>query len=144
MSGPAGLLLDTPVVAEVRGASPDPDVVSFLRSRSHLRVFVSAVTIGELDSPENPAGWLDELIRRFSGNILPVDHQVALRWRTLPEVPQSAETPPGDTRGALRSLIAATAMENGLAVITPETAAFAAYGAYAVSPFRPSGAAQGM
>ena len=141
MSSPAGLLLDTPVVAEVRRPSPDPEVVGFLRSRSHLRVFVSALTIGELDSPENPAGWLDELIRRFSGNILPVDHRVALRWRALPDVPQA---PPGDTRGALRSLIAATAIEHGLAVVTPEAGAFAAYGAYAVSPFATTGAAQAL
>ncbi|MBD8043252.1 hypothetical protein H9638_05435 [Arthrobacter sp. Sa2BUA2] len=141
MSTPAGLLLDTPVVAEVRGSSPDPGVVAFLRSRSHLRIFVSALTLAELDSQESPDGWLDEFIHRFSGNILPVSHHVAVAWRSLPQAP-SAET--SDAREAFRSLIAATAIEAGLTIVTHETGAYEAYGAPAVSPLRNFGAAQGV
>lgn len=141
MSAPAGLLLDTPVVAEVRGPSPDPDVVAFLRSRSHLRIFVSALTLAELDSQQGPDGWLDEFIQRFSGNILPVSHHVAVAWRALPSAP-SAET--NDARETFRSLIAATAIEAGLTVVTQETEAYEAYGAPAVSPFRKFEAAQGL
>lgn len=133
MSVPAGLLLDTPVLAEVRGAAPDPDVVGFLRSRSHLRVFVSALTLGELVSPDGTDGWLEELIRRFSGNILPVSHRVALVWRSLPAAPAE------DAGAVLRSLLAATAIEGGLTVVTRETAVFEAYGACAVSPTRKFG-----
>ena len=126
MSSPSGLLLDTPILAEVRGGRADPAVVAFLRSRSHLRVFVSALTVGELES-EAP-GWLQELSRRFAGNILPVDHEVAMLWRTLP--PPDA----GDTRGIHRSWLAATAIQRDLTVVTPEPEAFEAYGAHAVSP----------
>ena len=127
MSGPSGLLLDTPVLAEVRSESPDPAVVGFLRSRSHLRVFVSALTVGELES--SSPGWLRELSTRFAGNILPVDHEVALLWRTLPE------PVPGDTRGALRTWLAATAIQRNLMVVTSEPEAFVACGASALSPF---------
>lgn len=127
MSGPAGLLLDTPVLAEVRSGSPDPAVVGFLRSRSHLRVFVSALTVGEFESAA--PGWLKELSQRFAGNILPVDHEVAMLWRTLP-VP-AAE----GLRDSHRSWLAATAIHCNLTVVTPEPEAFVAYGAHAVSPF---------
>ena len=127
MSGPSGLLLDTPVLADVRSGSPDPAVVDFLRSRSHLRVFVSALTVGELEST-TPA-WLRELSARFTENILPVDHEVALLWRTLPQ--PAAD----DARGALRTWLAATAIHRNLTVVTPEPEAFVACGAHAVSPF---------
>ncbi|MER2136193.1 MAG: PIN domain-containing protein [Arthrobacter sp.] len=127
MSGPSGLLLDTPVLAEVRSDSPDPAVVGFLRSRSHLRIFVSALTLGELES--FAPGWLRELSTRFAANILPVDHEVALLRRTLPE------PAPGDARGALRTWLAATAIAHDLNVVTGEPEAFVAYGASAVSPF---------
>lgn len=136
MSGPTGLLLDTPVLAEVRSGSPDPAVVGFLRSRSHLRVFVSALSVGELES--TAPDWLRELSSRFTANILPVDHEVALRWRTLPP------PPPGDSRGALRSWLAATAIERNLTVVTPEPEAFVACGAVAVSPFTEFGQAQAL
>ncbi|MBD7996781.1 hypothetical protein H9639_15900 [Arthrobacter sp. Sa2CUA1] len=141
MSTQAGLLLDTPVVAEVRGPSPDPGVVAFLRGRSHLRIFVSALTLAELDAQESPDGWLDEFVHRFSGNILPVSHQVAVAWRSLPAAPPAGNA---DARAAFRSLIAATAIEAGLTVVTHETAAYEAYGAPAVSPFRQFDAAQGV
>ncbi|MER1995974.1 MAG: hypothetical protein ABTA24_05685 [Arthrobacter sp.] len=127
MSGPYGLLLDTPVLADVRSGSPDPAVVDFLRSRSHLRVFVSALTVGELE-PTTP-GWLRELSARFTENILPVDHEVALLWRTLPQ--PAAD----DARGTLRTWLAATAIHRNLTVVTPEPEAFVACGAHAVSPF---------
>lgn len=127
MSGPSGLLLDTPVLAEVRSDSPDPAVVSFLRSRSHLRVFVSALTVGELES-SSPA-WLRELSARFTANILPVDHETALLWRTLPEPALQ------DPRGTLKSWLAATAIQRRLTIVTPEPESFVACGAQAVSPF---------
>ncbi|MFJ2508776.1 PIN domain-containing protein [Arthrobacter citreus] len=131
MSGPSGLLLDTPVVAEVRSGSPDRAVVEFLRSRSHLRVFVSALTVGELES--TTPGWLWELSSRFAENILPVDHEVALLWRTLPP------PAPEDVRGGLKNWLAATAIARNLTVVTPEPEAFVACGAHAVSPFRKFG-----
>ncbi|MFF2823238.1 hypothetical protein ACFVRV_09315 [Arthrobacter koreensis] len=127
MSGPSGLLLDTPVVAEVRSESPNRAVVEFLRRRSHLRVFVSALTIGELEA--TTPGWLRELSSRFSENILPVDHEVALLWRTLPP------PAPEDVRGGVKTWLAATAMMRNLTVVSPEPEAFVACGAHAVSPF---------
>ena len=127
MSSPSGLLLDTPVLAEVRSESPDAAVVHFLRGRSHLRVFVSALTVGELES--SSPGWLRELSSRFAANILPVDHEIALLWRTLPEAV------PGDARGALRTWLAATAIQRNLTVVTPEPEAFVACGASAVCPY---------
>jgi len=127
MSGPSGLLLDTPVLAEVRSGSPDPAVVGFLRSRSHLRVFVSALTVGELESAS--PGWLRELSSRFTANILPVDHEVALLWRTLPQ------PAPEDARGTLRTWLAATAIQHRLTIVTPDPEPYVACGAHAVSPF---------
>ncbi|NKX50989.1 type II toxin-antitoxin system VapC family toxin, partial [Arthrobacter deserti] len=116
MSAPAGLLLDTGVVAELRSSQPHPAVVGFLRRRRHLRVYLSALTIGELHQlgrrgQRMPAveGWLDELRERFAANILPVDAAVAARWGPL--AGQAGAT-------VTETLVAATALHKHLTVVS--------------------------
>lgn len=115
MTYTSGLLLDTDVIAEVRGPDPDATVVDFLRRRRHLRIFVSALTVGELQSMARqedfrPVGtWLHELTERYGPNILPVDAGVASAWASTPG---AAEVP------AVRALIAATARRGDLSVVS--------------------------
>lgn len=116
MAPPSGLLLDTDVIAELRGPSPHPAVTGFLHRRRHFRIFVSALTIGELYSlgrrnehfPDLDA-WLHEFAERFGSNILSVDADVAVAWAPLAD---HADVALAD------SLIAATALHRGLSVVS--------------------------
>lgn len=133
MSTPAGLLLDTDVVAELRGPDPDPAVVGFLHRRRHLRVYLSALTIGELNQLgrqdlrfQSVQGWLDELNERFADNILPVDNQVALRWGQLEG---------GTEVSAVESLVAATALCKNLMVVSRKVDSYRKLAVHAVDPW---------
>lgn len=111
-----GLLLDTDVVAELRCESPAPAVVDFLQRRRRSRVYISALTLGELHalSVQDNAlagredSWLGELTERFSAYILPVDRHVAEAW-----APLAVQDVP-----AVESLIAATAAKHCLTVVS--------------------------
>jgi predicted nucleic acid-binding protein len=133
MAPASGLLLDTDVVAELRGPSPHPTVAEFLRRRRHFRIFVSALTIGELHllSRQNEHfqemdAWLDEFKERFRPNILPVDVDVAAAWGPLSGDPAVA---------AIDSLIAATALHKGLCVISGNADAYRRLAVPALNPW---------
>jgi toxin FitB len=133
MSPPSGLLLDTGVVAELRSPQPDPAVVGFLHQRRHLRVYLSALTVGELHGLGGQDlrfhavhGWLDELNERFAENILPVDSEVAAVWGQLAGRAEAS---------AVETLLAATALHKNLAVVSRNAESYRQLGAPAVNPW---------
>ena len=76
--------------------------------------------------------WLtQDLEAWFSGRILPVDCQVALRWASL--VAQGSRT--GRILPTVDSLIAATALTHGLAIVTRNTRDFEGIGATTINPW---------
>ena len=127
-------LVDTNVVSELRRHATglaDPRVVAWARAVPLAVQFVSAVTLAELevdvlrierrDRRQGAAlrRWFDEDVRpAFAGRILPVDAAVARRAAAL-HVPD-----PASAHGAL---IAATALEQGLTVVTRDVADFARF-----------------
>jgi predicted nucleic acid-binding protein len=116
-----GYLLDTNVVSETRRREPHPGVLAFLASVSSSLLFLSVITVGELrrgvaarrrTDPTIAAAlreWVDELAARFADQLLPVDVAVADRWGEL--------TSPGAVP-VVDALIAATALEHDLTVVT--------------------------
>jgi len=133
MSTPAGLLLDTDVVAELRRPGPDPAVVGFLHRRRHLRVYLSALTVGELHQLgrqdqrlRSVPDWLGELTARFADNILPVDNQVAVLWGQLDGGPEVS---------AVESLVAATALHKNLTVVSRRVDSYRKLAVPAVDPW---------
>jgi toxin FitB len=121
-------LLDTPVVFELRKARAgrtDPGLASWAGGAPRQNLFLSALSLLEL---ENGAmrierrdkaaaaplrSWIDnQLMPAFEGRILPVDAAVVRRRAGLPHA---------DSRDAL---LAATAIEHGLILVTRNTAAF--------------------
>lgn len=116
MARTSGLLLDTDVVVELRRARPHTAVVDFLQRRRHFRIFVSALTIGELhlvsredEQYQDVGAWAQEFMASYSSNILPVDADVAAVWG-----PMLSDT----EVSAVDSLIAATAIRKGLSVVS--------------------------
>jgi toxin FitB len=118
-------VLDTNVVSElrkVRSGKADTNVTAWAQSVDAADLFVSAITIMELElgvlSMERKdatqgailRSWLEQqVLPEFSGRTLPVDTAVAQRCARL-HVP--------DKRGERDALIAATALVHGMTVVT--------------------------
>jgi predicted nucleic acid-binding protein len=135
-------LLDTVVLSELRKspARRNPHLVSWLASVPPHELFISAISIGEIERgierqrPVDPAlataltEWLDVMLRNYSERILPPGVDIARRWGRL-----SAQI--GDH--GIDLAIAATALEHGLAIVTHNVSDFVATGAALVDPFEP-------
>jgi predicted nucleic acid-binding protein len=121
-------LIDTGVVIELRRAGTgraDPGLVTWASDVARQTLFVSALTLMELDAAASRAerrdkavgaalaAWIDEKVMpAFEGRILAVDAAVARHRRQLSIA---------DTRDAL---IAATAAAHGLTLVTRDIAAY--------------------
>jgi len=131
-------LLDTVVLSELRKRDRDPGVVDWLAAQRPSDLFLSVVSLGEIergivrqrahdaDFAERLAAWLDRLLRLYSDRILPLETGAARRWGRL-----SAEL--GHAGADL--LIAATALEHGLTVITRNVRHFEPTGVPVFNPF---------
>ena len=118
-------LLDTCLVSELVRKQPNPAVLAWLEKQQERDLFLSVLTFGELQKgivrlPESPKRkrlqqWIErELKQRFAGRIMNIDYEVATLAGQLQGTLQSEEF----TLPAIDSLIAATAMHNGLVVVT--------------------------
>ncbi len=135
---PAGYLLDTNVVSEVRKRRPNKGVVAFLVDTNPDHSFISAMTIGELrkgvaarrardvQGADQLAEWVDRLEADFSERVIPVDRAVARIWGEL-----SARRP----LPVIDTLIAATALFHGLVLVTRNVRDVAATGVDVLNPW---------
>jgi predicted nucleic acid-binding protein len=139
-------LLDTNVVSELRKAragKADKNVVAWAASASAGTMFVSAITVQELEigvllaERRDPSQggvlrrWLEtQVLPAFAERILPVDTAVARRSATL-HVP--------DPRPVRDSLIAATALVHGMPVVTRNVPDFAPMSVEVIDPWQAPG-----
>ncbi len=131
-------LLDTNVLSALRRPDRHPGPKLWLQTQRASDIYLSVVTLGELERgiarqvPLNPdfardlAQWSERILAWFSDRILPVDAATARRWGRL-----SASVGNQD----VDLLIAATALEHGLTVVTRNTRHFEPTGVKAVDPF---------
>jgi predicted nucleic acid-binding protein len=135
-------LLDTMVLSALRQRARDPQLVAWLQSVPESELRLSVVTIGEIERGiaavvrRDPAfaarlqAWLETVLRVWSERILPVDLGTARRWGRL-----AGEQ--GHAGADL--LIAATALEHGLAVVTRNVRHFTGTGVRVIDPFLGAG-----
>ena len=114
-------LLDTDILSAIRRKQRDPNLEKWLRGINPADVFLSVVTIGEVERgitqqrrinpefSEDLQRWLNTILYRYEQRILPFSVSIARRWGQL-----SAEI--GHHSADL--MIAATALEHGLTVAT--------------------------
>ncbi|EMY34807.1 plasmid stability protein [Arthrobacter crystallopoietes BAB-32] len=135
MNEPSGLLLDTDVLAEVRQPRPHPAVVDFLQRRRHLGIYISALSVAELHvlgnrdngGADDGGAWLGELTSRFAGFILPVDLRVALAWAPMAGHVQVS---------AVDSLVAATAVQHCLTIVSRNVDGYRKLAVPAIDPWQ--------
>jgi len=135
-------LLDTNVVSELRKAGDgkaDANVVAWFADKDEAALFVSAVTLMELElgilrieRRDTSQGarlrtWMREhVLPVFAERTLPIDTPVALRCAKL-HVP--------DPRPERDAYIAATALVHGMTIVTRNTVDFANTGAKLINPW---------
>ena len=132
-------LLDTNVISELRKPQADKNVVAWARTVISPRMFISAITLKELETGvlrmerRDPAQgkilrtWLKRhVMPAFDARILPVDAAVALRCARIHVPDQANESD---------ALIAATALVHGLTVVTRNVADFESSGVALINPW---------
>ncbi len=140
-----GYLLDTNVISETRKSRPDAGVIAFISAAEPAGLFLSVLTLGELrkgvaakrrtdpGAADRLGAWVDGIETIFADRVLPVDAATARRWG---ELSADRSLPVIDT------LIAATALRNGLALVTRNTRDVESTGVPLVDPWHASGQAQ--
>jgi predicted nucleic acid-binding protein len=132
-------LLDTNIVSELRKQRPHGGVLAWLESMDDTQLYLSAVTIGEIQAgieltreqdPEKAKqieAWLELVAGAY--NVLPMDAATFRAWAKL--LHRKSNTLYED------AMIAATAKVHGLTVATRNLADFNALGLDVFNPFAP-------
>ena len=131
-------LVDTNVLSELRRKKPQPEVVAWFTQRPRQTLYLSVLTLGEIRkgierleaARQQPLlDWLEvELPNYFLGRLLAVDAHTADRWGRL-------LASAGRPLPAVDSLLAATALQNDLTLVTRNTADFAGTGVRLINPW---------
>ena len=130
-------LLDTNVISELRRPRPHGAVVAWLQSVADSDLYLSAVTLGEIeagieltrDQDPDKAGeiaqWADLVAASY--NVLPMDAETFRRWARLMH----------GRSGTLYedAMIAATAQQHQLIVATRNTSDFSHFDVEVFNPF---------
>jgi predicted nucleic acid-binding protein len=132
-------LVDTNVVSELRKPRPHPMAIAWLRGVPDRDLFLSAVTIGELqagveitrrqDKPkaEEIEAWLEQVAAAW--NVLPMDAKAFRHWARLMH---------GRSDDLIEdAMIAATAHVHDLTVVTRNVRDFRPLGVPTLDPFAP-------
>lgn len=136
-------LIDTDVLSALRRRKRNPEIARWLAAQRTTDLHLSVVSIGEIERgiagvkcrdsafAERLEEWLDALLRIYGDRVLTVDLSVARRWVRLSEEMR---------HNGADLLIAATALEHGLTVVTRNTRDFAAAGVPVLDPSTPRSA----
>ena len=135
-------LLDTCVISELVKPRPDVNVVRWVDSVDERKLFLSVLTVGELEKgiaklqessrKSDLREWLvHDLVERFSERILPVDAAVAVAWGRI----QGEAERGGMKLPVIDSLLAATAEIHRLTLATRNVADFDRCGATVFNPW---------
>lgn len=132
-------LIDTNVLSELRNRKADANVVTWMHARPRQSLYLSVLSLGEIrkgiEGVADPAfrqmltDWLDvQLPNYFIGRVLDIDAAVADRWGRLQA---SAKR----TLPVIDGLLAATALEHDLTLVTRNSKDFIGLGVQLLNPW---------
>ncbi len=135
-------LLDTNIPSELIRTQPNQQVVNWVSQQDKSSLYVSVITLGELwkgfallpDSKRRNKleTWFQtEFTAWFSGQTLPITENVSIRWGIFEAERQLKGSPLNTADG----LIAATAFEHGLTVVTRNIKDFSGLGVPIFNPW---------
>jgi toxin FitB len=134
-------VLDTNVISELRRPRPNPAVIAWLSDTSAERLFIAAVSFGQLQAgvemtrrqdPEKAVaieGWIDSVAASYS--IIPMDEAIFRRWARL--MHRRSDDLVED------AMIAATALVRNMTVVTRNLRDFGQFAVPVLDPFRRAG-----
>ncbi len=139
-------LLDTNVLSELRRPRPEPRVVTFVAAQPLDNLYISTVTLAEIrfgieltadvSRRAELHGWLTHKVRpMFAQRVLPVTEDVMFKWRLLVEDGRKV----GYTFSQPDLIIAATALEHGLTIVSRDTSDYEKARAPVRNPWKTTG-----
>jgi toxin FitB len=138
----SAFLLDTNCISELVRKGPEPRVLKWMEEADESLLYLSVLTLGEIRKgvaclPQSRRrsqleAWLEQDLQvRFAGRILPIDAAVADRWGLL-----AAEAKrKGQTISSIDGLLAATAMQHNLTIVSRNVSDFANTHAAVLNPW---------
>ena len=136
-------LLDTCLISETVKPTPSPSVLDWLERQDEARLYLSVLSVGELEKGvsrlEDGArknrlqAWLEvSLTRRFMGRILSIDLETAQTWGRVTARCERL----GHRLPVLDGLLAASALQHGLVMVTRNVADFEPTGVSVTNPWQ--------
>ncbi|MGH6835430.1 MAG: type II toxin-antitoxin system VapC family toxin [Methylocella sp.] len=135
-------LLDTNILAELRRPKPEPKVIAFIAAQPLDLLYVSSVTFAEIRFGIELVGdatrraelndWLAHKVRpMFEQRVLAVSEDIMFKWRLLVEDGRKA----GHIFSQPDLIIAATALQHGLTVVSRDTGDYKRARAPVINPW---------
>lgn len=135
-------LIDTNVLSEFNRRDPEPKVIRWLEAAENESLHTSVLTLGEIRMgiellpPSKKRTRLEQWFQNdlqdwFQGRILPIDEPVANRWGLLSAQSQSK----GRLLPTIDSLLAATALQHGLTMVSRNVNDFLVAGLDVINPW---------
>ena len=138
----SGFLLDTNVISELIKSQPEANVTAWIEDTDESLLYLSVLTLGEVRRgiaalPQSRRrasleAWLEiDLRARFTKRILTIDQEVADRWGLLTAAARSS----GIILPVIDSLLAATALEHNLTLVTRDVGQIPTTGVAVFNPW---------
>ena len=138
----SGFLLDTNIISELIKPKPEAKLTEWVETADEDLLYLSVLTVGEIrkgivaieQGRRRVAlqSWLEtDLKPRFSGRVLPIDEATADRWGAITGEAVSQ----GITVPVVDALLAATALQHNLTLVTRNTKNFAGTSVPAFNPW---------
>jgi predicted nucleic acid-binding protein len=137
-----GWLLDTNILSELRRPRPERKVIRFVAEQPLEHLYVSSVTFAEIrfgiELVADPArraslgDWLTHRVRpMFEQRVLEISEDVMFKWRLLVEEGRKQ----GHTYSQPDLIIAATALDHDLTVVSRDKSDYERAGVLVLSPW---------
>lgn len=138
----SGFLLDTNVISELVKPRPEASVTAWIEGTDESLLYLSVLTLGEIRRgiaalPQSRRratleAWLEKDLRaRFEDRILVIDQEVADRWGLLTAAARNG----GIVLPVIDGLLAATALEHNLTLVTRDTGQIPSMGVAVFNPW---------